>query len=102
MILLYVYHLPVVSLNDVSCERGVTPAAISRSINFLVKKKYLIRMENKGNKRENALSLTPQGFVILKKIVTDMNKKIEDFFSKISKEELEFLEKIFMKLLKDI
>lgn len=99
MILMYVHKHPGVSQRDISHDREITPAAVSRHVETLVEKEYLRQGENQKNKREHILIVSPKGEHLLEKIMTLMDAEIENLFSGVSKEEIHTIDSVFSKLL---
>lgn len=63
-----------------------TPAAISRLVETLVKKKFLERSSNPVNRRENVLCLSAQGSQKLTTAVTLIQKMEKDLYGNLTDE----------------
>ena len=66
--------------------RKITPAGISKQINILIKKKLIARKNNKDDKREHSIILTPKGKKIYEEGMKIFRKHQENIFKDISKE----------------
>lgn len=102
MILMYVSAHTGVSQKNISKNRDITPAAVSRHIEALVKKKYLQLRSNKTNKREHILAVTSEGLYILENMVKIMNKELDVLCVAITAEETRLIDDVFTKLLSAI
>jgi DNA-binding MarR family transcriptional regulator len=78
---------------------GLTPAAISRLTESLVQKKLISRHHNPDNRRENKLSITNQGTVILQKALSLLENLEHSLYSQLPKTELTSLKKTLFFLL---
>ena len=91
-----------ITCNALSQKMGLSPSRGSRIIDILVKKGYLLRVENPTDRRSCILSLSSQGAKIRKQIKQERNnceKRIIKIFSEkeveLIKEGLELITKIF-------
>ena len=77
-----------------------TAGAISKVLKKLEDKKYIIRLENKYDKRGKLVQLTTLGREIHDKVMKDVLKFEESCFSVFNDEEKQTMQKLLMKLLK--
>jgi len=78
--------LMVIEKHKLPCQaeiakfHGLTPAAVSRQIELLTEKKLIKAIPNTENRRENILSLTPEGKKITKQALTLLDKIFEKMY----------------------
>lgn len=99
MILMYIHKHPKVSQREISSNRDITPAAVSRHIDMLIQKDYIKQKENELNKREHILETSEKGEKILVDIINTINNQLDGLFKNLNEDEIETLDKIFTKLL---
>lgn len=99
MILMYIHKHPKVSQREISSNRNITPAAVSRHIEMLIQKDFIKQKENELNKREHILEISEKGEEILTDVVDTINNHLENLFNDLDDEEIKTLDRIFTKLL---
>lgn len=87
MIVMMSQSCPGISQQQVTEKLRVTPGAISRQVDALHKKGYLIRETNKQNRREHNLTLTREGETIFKEGVTLLENMLEPLFQAVSEKD---------------
>jgi len=65
--------------------RKITPAAISKQMNILLKKKLIIRKNSIHDKREHSIILTPKGTKVFEKGMRIFKKHQDEVFKDIPK-----------------
>ncbi len=60
-LLMALHHRRALSQKKVAQFHGLTEAAVSRTIDVLVKRKFIVRQSNPTNRREHLILLTPSG-----------------------------------------
>lgn len=91
---------PDVSQKDIADYLDMTEAAVSRQIEFVVKREFVKKTENKKNRRQSVLALTSLGINQLQKAFKTLDAKFEEVFGVINPKEREVLSTAFSKLLK--
>ncbi len=99
MILLYVKKNPRVSQRHISHDRDITPAAVSRHIEALVQKGYILQKDNTENKREHILEVSDRGEELVEEMITLMNDELDRVFNTINQQEMDEIDLLFNKLL---
>jgi len=99
MILMYINTHPKTSQRDISSNRNITPAAVSRHIDILIQKEYIQLKENKLNRREHILEISPKGEDVLYQIINIVNDQLDIICHDLDKKEIAEVDKIFTKLL---
>jgi len=94
MFLMAIQKKPESSQKIVADARQLTPAAISRQIDFLIKKGWVMRKKTNHSKREYTLSLTESGLKTLNKANNIIEQKKDRIFEKISDREFEQVGKV--------
>jgi len=91
-----------ITCNILSRKMGLSPSRGSRTIDNLVKKKYLLRMVNPGDRRSFIISLSSRGAKLKNQIEQERNscekrirKKLSSREVDLIKEGLELITKIF-------
>ncbi|MFZ2038963.1 MAG: MarR family transcriptional regulator [Minisyncoccia bacterium] len=102
MFLLVIQKHPESSQKIIADARQLTPAAISRQIEILIKKGWVVREKTSYSKREYILSLTPQGKKLLEQAKKVLDKQRNRIFEDVDYKELDQVEKIIDKWLKKI
>lgn len=76
-----------------------TSGAITKVLKKLEEKDYIIRVDNKYDKRSKLVQLTNKGCEVCKSALIDIFAFEQEAFSKLSKEELEEYKNLTLKLL---
>lgn len=76
-----------------------TSGAITKVLKKLEEKTYIIRIDNKFDKRSKLVQLTTKGSDVCKNALTDVFNYEEKTFSKLSQEELKQYKELTLKLL---
>lgn len=71
---------------------------VSKSLKILEKNLLLIRSENKKDTRAKTITLTNKGIQLVKKAIVLVEDTDKDFFSNLNIEEIEQLNKLFIKI----
>ncbi|HTQ85468.1 MAG TPA: MarR family transcriptional regulator [Candidatus Solibacter sp.] len=86
------------NVGDVAAFLGVSDAAASKSIDRLVRRKYLRRTEGRTDRRSSVLSLAAQGRAILQRYEAAKDHKLAAMFGNLDAAELQhttaFLERL--------
>src|SRR5208282_339024 len=77
------------NVGDVAAFLGVSDAAASKSVDRLVRLKYLRRTEGRTDRRSSDLSLAPAGRHVLKQYETTKDRKLVSMFGKLDVNELQ-------------
>lgn len=75
-------------------------AAITKVLKKLEEKKYIVRLDNKFDKRGKLVQLTPLGKDVHDKVLKDVLNYEESCFSSLNTQEKETLQNLLIKLLK--
>jgi DNA-binding MarR family transcriptional regulator len=102
MILAVLKFHPHCSQRTIAEERHLTEAAISRQVEGLMEKGWVVRQENPKNRREHMLELTFEGKEALKQGIAVMKKEIDKVFSVLQNEEKSVINTALDKLIKVI
>ncbi len=94
MILMYLAQNPKVSQRDISYERNITPAAVSRHIVSLSRRGYVVLQENRDNRREHVVELSVIGEDVIDHAARIIDRELSRIFGDLTPEELRVLEKI--------
>lgn len=78
-----------------------TGAAISKVLKKLEEKGYIVRVDNKFDKRSKLVQLTPKGKEIHDKVLKDVLNYEEKCFSLLSEEEKNTMKNLFVKMIKE-
>ena len=78
---------------------GVSKGLISRSIDVLVEKGYIICAKDDADKRIQRLSFSPQAAPVIQKLNEEVTKMNNEVLQDISKEELQQVEATMTKIL---
>ena len=65
--------------------RKISPAAVSKQIDLLLKNKLITRKNSKKDRREHSILITPKGKIILKKSMDIFERHQEKVFKHVSK-----------------
>jgi DNA-binding MarR family transcriptional regulator len=76
------------NVGDVAAFLGVSDAAASKSIDRLVRRKYLRRTEDRTDRRSSDLSLAGSGRTLLKRYEAAKDRKLATMFGNLDAEEL--------------
>ena len=102
MIIMISKTCPGISQRQITEKLQVTPGAISRQVDALHKKGWLIRETNKLNRREHNLTLTKQGEVVFNKSIALLESMLAPLFLTLSetkkKDTITNLETVIQKL----
>lgn len=79
-----------------------TGAAISKVLKKLEEKTYIIRLDNKHDKRSKLVKLTNLGREIHDKAMKDVLEFEEKCFSALSEDEKKIMKNLFVKMLKEL
>lgn len=79
--------------------RQVTPAAVSKHMNILLSRKLVTRTENRRDRREHAVHLTPKGKTVFTKCMRIFQKHEREVFRHIPKNRLRILDATMTDLL---
>ena len=105
LILETIYRLSEFSSNisqvDIVNQSFVDKSVVSAKLNQLNKKKLIKKMTPNDN-RSNKLILTDEGLKIIEKIIDDVIKTENDFFSKLNQESFNFINSLKLILGKKI
>lgn len=81
-ILFYLFSKDKVSQDDIAAYFAIDKGSISKSVNSLVKKGYVEKIENPNNRRENLVSLTKMGRSTFEK----NNKLLKEWHKSVMKD----------------
>jgi DNA-binding MarR family transcriptional regulator len=88
------------NVGDVAAFLGVSDAAASKSVDRLVRRKYLRRAEGRPDRRSSVLSLAAAGRTVLKRYEAAKDRKLAAMFGNLDAAELQqttaFLERLTM------
>ena len=76
------------NVGDVAAFLGVSDAAASKSVDRLVRRKYLRRTEGRTDRRSSDLSLAAAGRSVLKRYETAKDRKLAAMFGNLDTDEL--------------
>ncbi len=79
-----------------------TGGAITKVLKKLAEKKYIIRLDNKYDKRSKLVQLTNLGREVHDKVMKDVLEFEEKCFSALSEEEKSTMKNLFVKMLKEL
>lgn len=86
------------NIGDVAAFLGVSDAAASKTVDRLVRRKYLHRVQGRTDRRSSELSLAEAGRKLLKRYEAAKNRKLSEAFGHTDPDELErtaaFLERL--------
>lgn len=80
---------PGISVKELASVLKLDKSAVSRAVEELVQKGFVIREPSKTDRRRVVLSLTEEGEARFKKIEKDMYEKFKKVFSRIPKDKRE-------------
>lgn len=98
MILMIVQKLGTLNQKEIVRWLGITPGAVSRQLDSLVREGCVTREEHPKNRRQHAISLTEAGIARLNEAIALLDRSLDHVFSDISADERSVLEKILHKL----
>lgn len=99
LVLTALTHCPGVSQREIASFLNLTPAAVSRQVESLVRAKLLSRSPAPGSRRENAIRLTKKGAEeqeAMKKILVEGLRSI---LKSVSRSDMEFVTKVLNTIL---
>jgi len=83
MVLFAVSNNPMGTQVMLAKFRQITPAAISKQLNILLKRKLIVRKNGKKDKREHSITMTSEGKILFKKGIRVFNKTQKLVFKKV-------------------
>lgn len=93
------------NVGDVAAFLGVSDAAASKSVDRLVRRKYLRRTEGRKDRRSSDLSLAGSGRTVLKRYEAAKDRKLATMFGNLDTAELQqttaFLERLTKGIVRD-
>lgn len=99
-ILILLSNNPSINTSSQLCTiLGVSKGLISRSIDVLVEKGYIICAKDDADKRIQRLSFSPQAAPVIQKLNEEVTKMNNEVLQDISKEELQQVEATMTKIL---
>ena len=99
-ILILLSNNPSINTSSQLCTiLGVSKGLISRSIDALVEKGYIICAKDDADKRIQQLSFSPQAAPVIQKLNEEVTKMNNEVLQDISKEELQQVEATMTKIL---
>ncbi|MFV0626684.1 MAG: MarR family winged helix-turn-helix transcriptional regulator [Alphaproteobacteria bacterium] len=75
-----------ISQVEISKHLIVTPGGITRLIDKLAKEKMLVVKQNKNNRRENLVNITPKGVELIDLVWPEYNKEVESLINLVPQE----------------
>lgn len=90
------------SQRDVSMFMNITEGAVSRQIEHLHERKFIVRKQQKGNRRKHILEVTPQGKEVYEKAVQLLDEKLDSLYETFSPEEETVLDSLVGRLLEKL
>ena len=91
VVLREIYDNETITSTKISNITGLTKGAVSKLIDRLVQKNYILRSESKQDRRFQNIVLTKTGKEIVPTLAQLADENDEDFFSKLNTEEKEQL-----------
>ncbi len=91
LVMIVVDSFPGFTQRQVSEILNQTQSNLSRKIDILFKKGFLLRLENENNRREHILRLTHEGKKIVTKAYSLLNKSSEEVLGGLTDEERKIL-----------
>ena len=98
MLLLYMNKANHETLSSISGKLGLSSPGISKVLNTLHKKDFIIKKENLNDRRCKYISLSKKGEDVLNVIIPEYRLKYEKFLSDFTFEELKNLKDMVLKL----
>ena len=98
MLLLYVNETERETLSSISGKLGLSSPAISKVLNTLHKKDFIIKKENLNDRRCKYISLSKKGRNVLNTVIPEYCSKYEEFLSDFTLGELKKLRELDLKL----
>lgn len=83
---------------EIAQRLNITPSAVSQVLNTLEKKSMIIRSINPHNRREVRLALTSEAEQYFEKVETVEMAIIQKYYARLSRDDLNQLKAIFVKL----
>jgi len=90
------------NVGDVAAFLGVSDAAASKSVDRLVRRKYLRRTEGRTDRRSSDLSLAVAGRTVLKRYEAAKDRKLAAMFGNLDADELQHTASFLERLTKGI
>ena len=102
LIMKAINHCPQNTQKRISTYLGLTEAAVSRHIENLRERKYVLRTENPENRREHILELTSSGESQFKKAEKIFDNTLEENFENIGQNKRKVLLECINQLLEEM
>ena len=100
-ILMYLFSKKNINQEDISQYFAIDKGSISKTINSLVKKDYVIKSENPKKRRENIIALTKKGKKTFQKHKDLLDEWHKTLLQNIDKEEFSIVQKILNQMAKN-
>ncbi len=101
-LLMVLKHRRALSQKTMAQFHGLSEAAVSRTIDLLVKRKFIVRQTNPSNRREHLIMITPAGEKQALKAHQLLTEKFEGLYSVLSPTDRQHLNSLLQKLLSAI
>lgn len=87
-----------VSISNLAYYLNISKSAVSQALNRLEKEELLIRLVNEENRREMIIKLGPEGEKLKEEFRVFEESIIQDYISRLKKEEIEQIDETLKKL----
>lgn len=99
LILLFLKHYPELSQKEIAALVFKDNASMTRMIDLMVKKEYLVRSTNEEDRRRYNIEITDKGKTVLEKLPPVILENRKKALAGISIEEIEQVEKVLDKII---
>lgn len=99
LILQYINEFPELSQKEIAELVFKDNASLTRMIDLMVKKGFLVRSENQADRRRHKIEITPKGKEVLNKLTPVISDNREKALSGLTQEDLDELDRLLNKIL---